>query len=49
VVGQAGFNYLLGAKSALKFDYKVLTVTPDTVRDPKTPPQSIGVGVDIKF
>lgn len=49
LAGQAGFSYLLGGNSALKFDYKVLTVTPDTARDPKTPPQSIGVGVDIKF
>jgi len=46
---QAGFSYLLGENSALKFDYKVLTITPDSSRDPKSPPQSIGVGVDIKF
>ena len=49
LAGQAGFSYLMGTNSALKFDYKVLTVTLDSVRDPKIPPQSIGVGVDIKF
>lgn len=49
LAGQAGFSYLLGGNSALKFDYKVFTVTPETAREPRTPPQSIGVGVDIKF
>jgi opacity protein-like surface antigen len=49
LAGQAGFSYLLSGNSALKFDYKVLTITPDSVRDTGTPPQSLGVGLEIKF
>ena len=49
LAGQAGFSYLLGGNSTLKFDYKILTPTPDAARDSKSTPQSLGVGVDIKF
>ena len=50
VAAQFGFNYLLGDNLTLKMDYKYLTVTPDQQRgDPRTPPQSLGIGLDIKF
>lgn len=50
VAAQFGFNYLLGINSSLKLDYKYLTVSPDQQRgDSKSPPQSIGIGLDIKF
>lgn len=50
VAAQFGFNYLLGVNSTLKLDYKYLTVSPEQQRgDPKTPPQSLGIGLDIKF
>lgn len=50
VAAQFGFNYLLGVNSTLKLDYKYLTVSPEQQRgDPRTPPQSFGIGLDIKF
>ena len=50
VAAQFGFNYLLGINSSLKLDYKYLTVSPDQQRgDAKSPPQSLGIGLDIKF
>ena len=53
VAAQFGFNYLLGNNLTLKMDYKYLTVTPDQQRvgDPRTTttPQSLGIGLDIKF
>jgi len=49
LAGQAGFKYLLGENLMLKFDYKILTVTPDSSRDSSTPSQSLGMGVHIKF
>ena len=50
VAAQFGFSYLLGINSTLKLDYKYLTVSPEQQRgDSKTPPQSLGIGLDIKF
>ncbi len=50
VAAQFGFSYLLGENSTLKLDYKYLTVSPEQQRgDPRTPPQSLGIGLDIKF
>lgn len=50
VAAQFGFNYLLGTNSTLKLDYKYLSISPDLPRgDSKTPPQSLGIGIDIKF
>lgn len=47
---QFGFNYLLGSNLTLKMDYKYLTVSPEQQRgDTRTPPQSFGIGLDIKF
>ncbi len=50
VGGQAGFSYLLGEKALLHLDYKLLEMAPDaTRRSGTTTPQSVGVGVEIKF
>lgn len=51
VAAQLGFNYLLGENLTFKVDYKYLTVTPEQPRggDPRNPPQSLGIGLDIKF
>jgi outer membrane protein W len=50
VAAQFGFNFLLGTNSTLKLDYKYLTVSPDLPRgDTRTPPQSLGIGLDIRF
>lgn len=50
VAGQAGFSYLLGETSALTFDYKFLDVGPDRSPDRgSTTPQSVGVGLEIRF
>jgi opacity protein-like surface antigen len=51
VAAQLGFNYLLGENLTFKVDYKYLTVTPEQQRgtDPRTPPQALGIGLDIKF
>lgn len=50
LAAQFGFNYNLGSNSTLKLDYKYLAVTPDMPRgDTSTPPQSLGLGIDIRF
>lgn len=50
VAAQVGFNYLLGTKATLKFDYKYITVAPEQAQgDVRKPPQSLGIGLDIKF
>lgn len=51
VAAQFGFSYLLGENLTFKVDYKYLTVAPELQRggDPRTPPQSLGIGLDIKF
>lgn len=50
VAAQVGFDYLLGSNLTLKLDYTYLTVTPEQQRgDSKTPPQSLGIGLHIKF
>ncbi|OGR30296.1 MAG: hypothetical protein A2X79_07610 [Desulfuromonadaceae bacterium GWB2_53_15] len=50
VAGQAGFSYLLGGNSSLNIDYKYFNIAPDATRgDSKSAPQSIGVGIEIKF
>lgn len=50
VAAQFGFNFLLGINSTLKLDYKYLAVSPEQGRgDTKAPPQSLGIGLDIKF
>ncbi|HEY5523419.1 MAG TPA: OmpW family outer membrane protein, partial [Desulfuromonadaceae bacterium] len=50
VAAQFGFSYLLGTNSTLNLDYKYLSVSPEQQRgDSKTTPQSLGIGLDIKF
>jgi outer membrane protein W len=50
VAAQFGFNYLLGTNATLKFDYKYLSLSPEQPRgDSSTTPQSLGIGLDIKF
>lgn len=50
MAAQFGFNYLLGVNTTLKLDYKYLTVLPEQSRgDVRTAPQSLGIGLDIKF
>lgn len=50
LAAQFGFNYLLGTGLTLKMDYKYLTVSPEQQRgDSRTTPQSLGIGLDIKF
>ena len=50
VAAQFGFNYLIDTNSTLKLDYKYLSISPDLPRgDSKSPPQSVGIGLDIKF
>lgn len=50
VAAQFGFNYLLGTNLTLKMDYKYLSVSPEQQRgDSRTIPQSLGIGLDIKF
>ena len=50
VAGQVGFRYLLGPRSSLNLDYKYLYISPELPRgDSKTPPQSLGIGLDIHF
>ena len=50
VAGQAGFRYLLDGNSSLNIDYKYFNVAPDAMRgDSRTPPQTLGVGLEIKF
>jgi outer membrane protein W len=50
VAAQFGFSYLLGTKSSLKLDYKYLSLSPELPHGAaRTPPQSLGIGLDIKF
>jgi opacity protein-like surface antigen len=50
LAAQFGFNYLFGTNSTLKLDYKYLSLSPDLQRnESRTPPQSLGIGLDIKF
>jgi opacity protein-like surface antigen len=50
VAGQAGVSFKLGINSALVIDYKYLRLTNDSPNSDKgTPPQSLGIGVKIKF
>jgi outer membrane protein W len=50
VAAQVGFSYLLGDNLTLKMDYKYLAVSPEQQRgDSKTTPQSLGIGINIKF
>jgi outer membrane protein W len=48
VAGQAGVSFNLGSNSALVIDYKYLRLTNDSPNS-GTPPQSLGIGVKIKF
>lgn len=50
VAAQFGFSYLLGDNLTMKLDYKYLTVSPELQHgEPRTPPQSLGIGLQIKF
>lgn len=50
VAAQFGFSYLLGTNSTLKVDYKYLSISPEQSRgDTRNPPQSLGIGLDIRF
>jgi opacity protein-like surface antigen len=50
LAAQFGFHVNLGSNSTLKLDYKYLAITPDLPRgDTRTPPQSFGLGIDIRF
>jgi outer membrane protein W len=50
VAGQAGIKIRLDKNSSLSLDYKYLYIGPDVLHSNScAPPQSVGVGVDIKF
>ncbi|KAB0672463.1 porin family protein [Oryzomonas sagensis] len=50
VAGQAGVSFNLSGNSSLVIDYKYLHFTNDPpTSDRSTPPQSLGIGVHIKF
>jgi len=50
LAGQAGIKIDLDIRSSLKIDYKFLHVNPDQTRtENSTSPQSIGIGLEIKF
>lgn len=50
VAAQLGFNYFIGSGLTLNLDYKYLSISPEMQRgDTRTPPQSLGIGLDIKF
>jgi opacity protein-like surface antigen len=50
MAGQFGFRYLFGSRTSLNLDYKYLYITPELPRgDTRNPPQSLGIGLDIKF
>ncbi|MDD5287063.1 MAG: outer membrane beta-barrel protein [Desulfuromonadaceae bacterium] len=48
VAAQVGTSYQLGGNSSLTLDYKYLHISPDA-QQRAAPPQSIGIGVNIKF
>jgi opacity protein-like surface antigen len=47
LAGQAGVSFNLGINSALVLDYKYLRLNTDPTNS--APPQSVGIGVNIKF
>ena len=50
IAGKAGLMYQVDKNATLNFDYKYLYMSPDTTRgDSGVRPQSIGVGLDIRF
>ncbi|WP_168206032.1 OmpW family outer membrane protein [Geobacter sp. FeAm09] len=50
VAGQAGVSFSLSGTSSLVIDYKYLHFTNEpATNDKSTPPQSLGIGVHIKF
>lgn len=49
IAAQFGFDYLLGTNLTLKFDYKYLSLPPEQTRGDTRTPQSLGIGLDIKF
>jgi outer membrane protein W len=50
LAAQFGFNYLLRTGLTLKLDYKYISISPDLPRgDNSSPPQSLGIGLDIRF
>lgn len=50
LAAQLGFSYFLGENSTLKLDYKYLSVSPELPRgESRSAPQSLGIGLDIKF
>jgi opacity protein-like surface antigen len=47
---KAGLMFELDKKTSLKFDYKYLSISPESARgENSSRPQSIGIGLDIKF
>jgi outer membrane protein W len=46
---QAGASYQFGGNLSLTLDYKYLRIVPEAQRGDASPPQSIGIGVKIKF
>lgn len=48
IAGQAGFSYFIDKNSLLNIDYKYLHMPPDSSK-PESTPQSIGIGVEIRF
>lgn len=48
MAAQAGASYQFGSGFSLRLDYKYLHGSPDTPHG-DAPPQSIGIGVNIKF
>jgi len=49
VAAQLGFSFLFATNSTLKLDYKYLSLPDQQRGDPRTVPQSVGIGLDIKF
>jgi outer membrane protein W len=49
LAGQAGVSFNLGINSALVIDYKYLRLTNDPTYSGNPTPQSLGIGVKIKF
>lgn len=50
IAAQIGFSYFLDTGLTLKLDYKYLSLPPEkSLGDARETPQSIGIGLDIKF
>jgi len=50
IAAQIGLSYFLNTGLTLKLDYKYLSLSPErTQGDARETPQSIGIGLDIKF